>query len=89
MSSQSDAVAHDMAPISSYIQFNPARVRSYLLRLPLFTRVVIFIIVALWIAAAIAPSIVMPLALVPSLISLGASESRNLSSPRLFRCGFD
>lgn len=30
------------------LPFNPARLRSYLLRLPLFTRVVLLIIVALW-----------------------------------------
>lgn len=30
------------------LPFNPARFRSYLFRLPLFTRVVLLIIVALW-----------------------------------------
>ncbi|KZF22980.1 hypothetical protein L228DRAFT_247412 [Xylona heveae TC161] len=29
-------------------QFNPARIRSYLLRLPIFTRVALFAIIALW-----------------------------------------
>jgi hypothetical protein len=36
---------------SSYAQFNPARLRSYVLRLPLATRLLLLAIVALWIAA--------------------------------------
>lgn len=32
-------------------QFNAARLRSYVFRLPLFTRLVVLLIVALWIAS--------------------------------------
>lgn len=38
-----------MAPIS-IPSFNPQRLRSYILRLPLFTRACIVIIIAFWIA---------------------------------------
>lgn len=36
--------------MASYTQFNPARLRSYVLRLPLATRLLLLAIVALWIA---------------------------------------
>jgi hypothetical protein len=38
------------AAMSSYAQFNPARLRSYVLRLPLATRLLLTAIVGLWIA---------------------------------------
>jgi hypothetical protein len=36
--------------MSSYAQFNPAKLRSYVLRLPLATRLLLAAIVGLWIA---------------------------------------
>lgn len=35
----------------TFVQFNPARIRSYIFRLPLCTRVLIFAIFALWLAS--------------------------------------
>lgn len=37
--------------MASYTQLNPARLRSYILRLPLATRLLLLAIVGLWIAA--------------------------------------
>lgn len=36
--------------MASYTQFNPTRLRSYVLRLPLATRLLLLAIVGLWIA---------------------------------------
>jgi hypothetical protein len=36
--------------MASYTQFNPTRLRSYILRLPLATRLLLLAIVGLWIA---------------------------------------
>lgn len=40
-----------MAPPATLppLPFNPARLRSYILRLPLFTRLILLVIIALWI----------------------------------------
>ena len=37
-----------MAPTLSTSSYSPARLRSWLLRLPLFTRIVFLLIVAVW-----------------------------------------
>lgn len=37
--------------MASYTQLNPARLRSYILRLPLATRLLLLAIVGLWVAA--------------------------------------
>lgn len=36
--------------MASYTQFNPTRLRSYILRLPLATRLLLLAIIGLWIA---------------------------------------
>jgi glycosylphosphatidylinositol transamidase len=56
------------------LPFSPARLRSYLLRLPLFTRAVLLIIVALWaMELQTVWNIVKWGALIPDEMNLGTS----------------
>lgn len=54
---------------------NPARLRSYVFRLPLCTRVILFIIVALWAASLLTPTLREKCALIPDQVSLTAGKS--------------
>lgn len=54
---------------------NPARLRSYIFRLPLCTRVILFIIVALWAASILTPTLREKCALIPDQVSITAGES--------------
>lgn len=65
------------------LPFNPSRVRSYILRLPLFTRLVLLAIVAFWILELQTIwSVVQWGSLTPDEIGLGTSMST--STPCLF-----
>lgn len=56
--------------------FNPARLRSYVFRLPLFTRVIILFIIVFWIAELqSAWNIAQWGALMPAEVNLGTSTS--------------
>jgi hypothetical protein len=56
------------------LPFNPARIRTYLLRLPLFTRLVLLIILAFWLLELQTIwSVVQWGALIPEEINLGTS----------------
>jgi glycosylphosphatidylinositol transamidase len=56
------------------LPFNPGRVRSYLLRLPLFTRLVLLVILAFWLLELQTIwSVVEWGALIPDKINLGTS----------------
>lgn len=62
------------------LPFNPSRVRSYLVRLPLFTRLVLLVIFAFWLLELQTMwSVVQWGALIPDEINLGTSKS----SPQL------
>lgn len=64
--------AHAMAP--TLPQFSPARVRSYIFRLPLFTRIIILLILIFWLLELqSAWNIVQWGALVPAKVNLGTS----------------
>lgn len=54
---------------------NPARLRSYVFRLPLCTRVILLIIVALWTASIFHPGLRQTCALVPDQVSITAGKS--------------
>lgn len=65
-----------MAPTSGTQWFYPARLRSYIFRLPLFTRIIILVIVAFWISELQSFwNVVQWGALIPSEIGLGTSTS--------------
>lgn len=56
------------------LPFNPARLRSYLVRLPLFTRAVLLIIVAFWVMELQTVwSVVKWGALIPDEMNIGSS----------------
>lgn len=56
------------------LPFNPGRVRSYLVRLPLFTRLVLLVIIAFWLLELQTIwSVVEWGALIPNEINLGTS----------------
>jgi glycosylphosphatidylinositol transamidase len=56
------------------LPFNPGRVRSYLVRLPLFTRIVLLAIIAFWLLEfQTIWSVVQWGALIPEEINLGTS----------------
>lgn len=56
------------------LPFNPGRVRSYLVRLPLFTRLVVLVIIAFWLLEFQTMwSVVQWGALIPDEIGLGTS----------------
>ena len=56
-------------------QFSPARVRSYIFRLPLFTRIIILLILIFWLLELqSAWNIVQWGALVPAKVNLGTSK---------------
>ena len=65
-----------MAPSLPYIPlFDPRRLRSYLLRLPLFTRVVFTLIVVFWLLELQSVwNIVQWGALIPNEVNLGTSK---------------
>lgn len=67
-----------MAPSLPYIPlFDPRRLRSYLLRLPLFTRIVFFFVVGFWLLGFQSIwNIVQWGALIPKEVNLGTSMSR-------------
>lgn len=54
---------------------NPARLRSYILRLPLCTRLILLIIVALSVASTVWPTLRQTCALVPDQVSITAGKS--------------
>lgn len=54
---------------------NPARLRSYVLRLPLCTRVILFIIIALWAASIPVQTLRQNCALIPDQVSITAGKS--------------
>ncbi|KAJ9659766.1 putative rhomboid protease [Coniosporium apollinis] len=54
----------------SFLQFNPARIRSYVFRLPLCTRLLTTIIVAFYIASVALPWLPQWAALIPSQVGL-------------------
>ncbi|KAH7036471.1 hypothetical protein B0J12DRAFT_581728 [Macrophomina phaseolina] len=56
---------------------NPARLRSYIFRLPLCTRVILFIIVALWAASILTPTLREKCALIPDQVSITAAFRLN------------
>lgn len=61
------------------LPFNPSRVRSYILRLPLFTRLVLLAILAFWILELQTIwSVVQWGSLTPDEIGLGSSMSSTL-----------
>lgn len=62
-----------MASSSNVVQFNPARIRIYLFRLPFFTRLCFLAIVAFWIAGLFLKWIPLWGALVPSEVGLTTS----------------
>lgn len=70
---------------SSYSQFSPARLRSYVLRLPLATRLLLLAIVGLWIAAIPLPWLREFARLEPAKMDLTQSTS-TLSCVRLCLC---
>lgn len=47
---QADHIHPTMPTSASFPQFSPQRLRSYILRLPLITRIILIIIIAFWIA---------------------------------------
>lgn len=56
--------------------FSPARLRSYIFRLPLFTRIVLLLIVLFWILGLqSAWNVVQWGALIPQEVSLGTSKN--------------
>jgi len=59
----------------SLLQFNPARIRSYIFRIPLCTRIILFVIFAFWIASLYVPWLRQWAALIPSQVNLGTSMS--------------
>lgn len=62
-------------------QFNPARLRSYIFRLPLFTRIVLVLIIGFWILELqSAWDVVQWGALVPEKVNLGTSRSSDFYS---------
>lgn len=62
-------------------QFNPARLRSYIFRLPLFTRIVLVLIIGFWILELqSAWDVVQWGALVPEKVNLGTSMSSDFYS---------
>lgn len=64
-----------MAP--SLPSFNPARLRSYIFRLPLFTRIVLLLIVIFWILELqSAWNVVQWGALYPNKVNLGTSKNK-------------
>ena len=70
----------DMAP--TLPQFNPARLRAYVFRLPLFTRIVILLIILFWILGfQTAWDVAQWGALVPSQVSLSTSTSTSAEGP--------
>lgn len=55
-------------------QFNPARLRSYIFRIPLFTRIILLFIAVLWVLELqSAWDVVQWGALVPAKVNLGTS----------------
>lgn len=59
----------------SLLQFNPARIRSYIFRIPLCTRLILVVIFAFWIASLYVPWLRQWAALLPSQVNLGTSMS--------------
>jgi len=58
---------------SNVVQFNPARIRVYLFRLPLFTRICLLAILGFWIAGLFLTWIPAWGALVPAEVGLTTS----------------
>ena len=56
--------------------FSPPRIRSYVYRLPLFTRIALALIVACYVATIFSPSIDQWAALKPSLMTFQTSKLR-------------
>ena len=73
-----------MAPtIPSILLFDPRRLRSYLLRLPLFTRVIFVLIVVFWLLEFQSVWNIMQWgSLIPKEVNLGTSMSTGLEQPR-------
>ena len=72
----SASLAYNMAPASGTQWFYPARLRSYIFRLPLLTRIIVLAIVAFWISELQSFwNVVQWGALIPSQIGFGTSES--------------
>lgn len=72
-----------MAP--SLPQFSAARMRSYIFRLPLFTRGIIIVIILLWIASIQSVWDVQKWgALIPEEIGLSTSSSSRITKPVTF-----
>lgn len=85
-----------MAPTSGTQWFYPARLRSYIFRLPLFTRIIILVIVAFWISELQSFwNVVQWGALIPSEIGFGTSTFSadcgdalvSLGTPRIWVVG--
>lgn len=72
-----------MAPSLPYISlFDPKRLRSYLLRLPLFTRIIFVLIVVFWLLEFQSVwNIVQWGSLIPKEINLGTSMFRDYEKP--------
>ncbi|KAA6409101.1 MAG: rhomboid family [Lasallia pustulata] len=74
----SASLAYSMAPASGTQWFYPARLRSYIFRLPLLTRIIVLAIVAFWIAEQQSFwNVVQWGALVPSKIGFGTMYRLN------------
>lgn len=76
------------APVSlPHLPFNPARLRSYVLRLPLFTRIVLLVIAVCWLVELQSVwSVVEWGRLVPSDIGFGSSMDDSLGFPCCYYC---
>lgn len=61
------------------LPFNPGRIRTYILRLPLFTRLVLLVILAFWLLEFQTMwSVVQWGALIPEEINLGTSKFNSM-----------
>jgi len=65
--------------MASYTQFNPTRLRSYVLRLPLATRLLLVAIVGLWIATIPLPWLREFARLEPAKMDLTQSMSTSIT----------
>lgn len=71
----------------TFVQFNPVRIRSYIFRLPLCTRVLIFAIFALWLAGIPLTWLRAWAALIPQEVGLTTSKLFFLMS-EIFLCAY-
>ena len=70
----------------TFVQFNPARIRSYIFRLPLCTRVLIFAIFALWLACIPLTWLRAWAALIPQEVGLTTSKLFFLCRGYFYAC---